>query len=113
MTPILLSARNIAKAYGPTRVLHGLDMEIRAGESIAILGQSGSGKTTLLSLLAGLEPPDQGQVLFGGEDLARLDRQGSQLVRIDRLGLKRSAQFDVETIARRKPPDPAVEQRPR
>jgi hypothetical protein len=47
-----------------------------------------------------------------GKGLARLDRQGSQLVRIDRLGLKRSAQFDIESVARREPPDPAVEQRP-
>jgi putative ABC transport system ATP-binding protein len=70
----LLAAKNLAKAYGAsgrpaTRVLHGVDLEIREGESVAILGQSGSGKTTLLSLLAGLENPDEGEVLFRGESL--------------------------------------------
>jgi putative ABC transport system ATP-binding protein len=71
LTP-LLSARNLSKSYGATRVLQDLDAEFRPGESVAILGQSGSGKTTLLSLLAGLEAPDQGQVLFEGRDLGGL-----------------------------------------
>ncbi len=68
----LLRAAHLAKNYGATRVLHGLDAEFRAGESVAVLGQSGSGKTTLLSLLAGLEAPDQGEVRFEGTDLASL-----------------------------------------
>lgn len=68
----ILTARNLSKTYGVTRVLHGLDMEIRAGESVAILGQSGSGKTTLLSLLAGLELADEGEVLFDGKNLSAL-----------------------------------------
>jgi putative ABC transport system ATP-binding protein len=69
---ILLSARNLAKTYGATRVLHGLDADFGAGESVAVLGQSGSGKTTLLSLLAGLEAPDEGEVRFDGTDLGAL-----------------------------------------
>jgi putative ABC transport system ATP-binding protein len=69
---VLLSARGLGKSYGATRVLHGLDVEFRAGESVAVLGQSGSGKTTLLSLLAGLEGPDEGVVRFEGTDLASL-----------------------------------------
>jgi putative ABC transport system ATP-binding protein len=68
----ILSAHNLSKTYGTIKVLHGLDMEIRAGESVAILGQSGSGKTTLLSLLAGLEHPDEGQVLFEDQDMGAL-----------------------------------------
>ena len=68
----LLSASALSKTYGATRVLHGLDAEFRAGESVAVLGQSGSGKTTLLSLLAGLEAPDEGAVRFDGTDLASL-----------------------------------------
>ncbi len=69
---ILLSARNLSKTYGSTQVLHGLNMDIEAGASVAILGQSGSGKTTLLSLLAGLEQPDTGQIAFQGQDLGAL-----------------------------------------
>ena len=65
----LLSGKRLSKAYGPTQVLHGLDVDIGEGESVAILGQSGSGKTTLLSLMAGLEAPDEGKVEFSGTDL--------------------------------------------
>ena len=68
----LLAARDLAKTYGTTKVLHGVDLDIAQGESVAILGQSGSGKTTLLSLLAGLEPPDRGQVTFDGGDINAL-----------------------------------------
>jgi putative ABC transport system ATP-binding protein len=68
----LLSASSLGKSYGSTRVLHALDAEFRAGESVAVLGQSGSGKTTLLSLLAGLESPDEGEVRFDGTRLADL-----------------------------------------
>ena len=68
----LLGAEGLAKAYGRTQVLHGVDLEIREGESVAVLGQSGSGKTTLLSLMAGLEKPDAGMVRFQGGDLNAL-----------------------------------------
>ena len=69
---LILSARNLSKTYGSTKVLHGLNMDIEAGASVAILGQSGSGKTTLLSLLAGLEQPDTGQIVFQEQDLGAL-----------------------------------------
>ena len=85
-TPIL-AARNLAKAYGSTRVLHDLDAVFLPGESAAILGQSGSGKTTLLSLLAGLEAPDQGQVLFDGTDLAGLSADGLARLRGRSMGI--------------------------
>jgi putative ABC transport system ATP-binding protein len=83
----LLSARNLAKNYGATRVLHGLDAEFRPGESVAVLGQSGSGKTTLLSLLAGLEAPDQGEVRFDGTDLAALDPDALARLRGRNMGI--------------------------
>jgi putative ABC transport system ATP-binding protein len=83
----LLTARNLAKAYGATRVLHGVDLEIHEGESVAILGQSGSGKTTLLSLLAGLESPDVGTVSFQGQDLYALSPDGLARVRGKSMGI--------------------------
>jgi putative ABC transport system ATP-binding protein len=83
----ILTARNLSKTYGPTRVLHGLDMQISAGESVAILGQSGSGKTTLLSLLAGLEAPDEGQVLFEEQDLSGLGADGVARLRGKSMGI--------------------------
>ncbi len=84
---VLLTARNLAKTYGATKVLHGLDMEILEGESVAILGQSGSGKTTLLSLLAGLEQPDEGSIFFQGQALGDLDVDALARVRGRSMGI--------------------------
>ena len=60
---------------GGTRltILQDIDLEIRAGESIAVVGASGSGKSTLLGLLAGLDVPTHGTVFLDGEDIFKLD----------------------------------------
>ncbi|MCM2292466.1 sulfate/molybdate ABC transporter ATP-binding protein [Allorhizobium sp. BGMRC 0089] len=58
----------IRKEFGDFPALHDVSLAIRSGELIALLGPSGSGKTTLLRLVAGLELPSQGRILFGGED---------------------------------------------
>ncbi len=67
----VLSLRGVAKSYGSgsrvTQVLRDIDLDIREGEFVAIVGFSGSGKTTLISLMAGLIAPDAGEVLLKGE----------------------------------------------
>ncbi len=63
-----LDIRQIAKAFGDTAALHGVDIKVASGELVALLGPSGSGKTTLLRIIAGLDFPSQGQVYFGGVD---------------------------------------------
>lgn len=67
---MLLVAKGIAKAYQtgekPFKVLEGVDLEVREGEIVALLGRSGGGKSTLLRILAGLIPPDAGEVRFRG-----------------------------------------------
>lgn len=65
-----LQVRGLSKSYrtgaGEQPVLHNIDFEVAAGEFVAVLGYSGAGKTTLVSLLAGLLPPDQGEILLDG-----------------------------------------------
>ena len=65
----LLAFQNVSKSFGGRHVLRGVDLEIRSGEFVAIVGYSGSGKTTLMSLLAGLLRPDGGQVTFEGRSV--------------------------------------------
>ena len=73
---IVLSARGVARRFhqGSTtlEVLRGLDLEVRAGERLGIIGASGSGKTTLLQILGGLDRPDAGRVEIDGRDLHAL-----------------------------------------
>jgi iron(III) transport system ATP-binding protein len=63
-------AVGLAKSFGPTAVLRGLDLEVPAGTLTAVLGPSGCGKTTLLRLLAGFERPDAGSVRLGDRELS-------------------------------------------
>lgn len=64
-----ISIRSVEKKFGRYPALNKVDLEIADGELLALLGPSGSGKTTLLRTIAGLEFPDEGQVLFHGEDV--------------------------------------------
>ncbi len=64
VSPTVLDARGLTRSYGTTLALNGVDLDIRTGESVAIMGPSGSGKSTLLHALAGIEPPTYGTVHF-------------------------------------------------
>ena len=68
-----IQIRNLEKRFGNTVVCDRLNLDIADGELVALLGPSGSGKTTLLRIIAGLEVPDAGSVLFHGEDTTHAD----------------------------------------
>ncbi|GGF71552.1 sulfate-transporting ATPase [Paracoccus acridae] len=63
-----LAISHLARRFGATQVLRGIDLQVRQGELIALLGPSGSGKTTLLRIIAGLDWPDAGTLSFDGAD---------------------------------------------
>jgi putative ABC transport system ATP-binding protein len=79
-------AREFRVGDAGVRALAGVDLEIRAGELVAIAGPSGSGKSTLLHLLGALDRPDRGRVLLEGRDLAALGERERTLLRRRRLG---------------------------
>ena len=74
-----IEVRNLNKRFGKTVVCDNLNLDIPAGELVALLGPSGSGKTTLLRIIAGLEVPDQGTVLFHGADATDTDVRERQV----------------------------------
>ncbi|OGI64630.1 MAG: ABC transporter [Candidatus Muproteobacteria bacterium RBG_16_60_9] len=85
-----ISAVNLSKrvvtAEGPLDILSSINLDIKQGESIAIIGVSGSGKSTLLGLLAGLDVPSSGEVALAGQAITTLDEDGRARVRAGRVG---------------------------
>lgn len=90
MNAPILSALSISRKIevqsGALTILSDVNLNVGAGESIAIQGASGSGKSTLLAILAGLDIPQQGQVLFNGEDITQLDEDQRAVLRADSVG---------------------------
>lgn len=84
-TTNVLTADGLTKVYGKKdaafTALHSVDLAIRAGESVAIIGKSGSGKSTLMHLLALLDRPTSGKVTIGGKDATKLPAKRLDLIR--------------------------------
>ena len=76
-----IALEGVRKAFGPNRVLDGVDLEIERGESLAIIGQSGSGKSVTLKCILGLIKPDGGAIRINGEDVTGMSSRNMERVR--------------------------------
>ena len=83
---LMIEAKNIHKYYGDLHVLKGVDLSIRQGEIVSIVGKSGAGKSTLLHILGTLDKADEGQVLMDGTDVFALDVKSLARFRNQRIG---------------------------
>jgi phospholipid/cholesterol/gamma-HCH transport system ATP-binding protein len=95
----LIQFKSVKKAFGQKVIYSGLDLEIRAGESLTIIGGSGVGKSVMLKMLIGLLKVDAGSILFHGEDITKMGRQELGDVR-QRIGMlfQGSALFDSISV---------------
>lgn len=93
----VLSAHDLVKDWD-VRILHGIDLEVPAGQFLAIMGPSGSGKSTLLSLLAGMDVPTSGRVELGGQDLSTMNDKQLAALRLNRIGFVFQATRFVRTL---------------
>ncbi|WP_300011582.1 ABC transporter ATP-binding protein [Methylovulum sp.] len=86
----IIVAKGLAKAVTAgdktLHILSAINLIIKSGETIAIVGESGSGKSTLISLLAGLDTPSTGTILFNGQELTAMDEDGRATVRSQSVG---------------------------
>ncbi|MEO5733366.1 MAG: ABC transporter ATP-binding protein [Rubrivivax sp.] len=82
----MLTIRSLSKRFGTTPVFHAVNLELRSGEFVALLGESGVGKSTLLNCIAGLDRADSGSVAIAGQDLGTLDDDDCARLRRQHLG---------------------------
>ncbi|MCI0752205.1 ABC transporter ATP-binding protein [Teichococcus vastitatis] len=68
----MLTLHDVQAGYGRTTILHGINVEVRAGEVVTVVGANGAGKTTTLRTIAGLVRPTAGRITFEGEEIGRL-----------------------------------------
>ena len=95
MAPSKISLRGITKAFGPKKVLQGIDLEVTPGESMVVIGGSGTGKSVLLKCILGLMQPDDGSIKIDGVETVDLGDHGrSQVMRKFGMLFQGGALFD-------------------
>ncbi|MFC7374456.1 ABC transporter ATP-binding protein [Brachybacterium sp. GCM10030268] len=87
MSEDALRARGVSHHVGTTQLLHEIDLEVGAGEFVAVSGPSGSGKSTLLQTLSGMSRPSTGSIELGGEELTALGDEQLAARRLHRIGV--------------------------
>src|SRR5438270_1786632 len=83
---VMVSVRDLHVCYGEREILHGINFDVKRGETLVILGGSGSGKSTLLRTLVGLEKPSSGQIWIKGQDIAAISQDEMDEIR-KRIGM--------------------------
>jgi ABC-type lipoprotein export system ATPase subunit len=91
MHPTAIECRLVSKQYDSRPVLREVSLQVAPGERLALTGPSGSGKTTLLNCLGGIDRPDSGDIIIGGESITRM--QGSEMAALRRRKLGNIFQF--------------------
>lgn len=82
----MLSVKNVYKSYGHLSVLKGIDLEIKKGEVVSIVGASGAGKSTLLHILGTLDSPDRGEVVLNNTNVFNMNSQALASMRNENMG---------------------------
>jgi lipoprotein-releasing system ATP-binding protein len=82
---MILKGKQLTKSYGDLKVLKGIDIEIKKGEIVSIVGASGAGKSTLLHILGTLDEPDSGQLLIKEENITKFNN--NQIARFRNLNI--------------------------
>lgn len=82
----IIHATGLRKNFGSTEALRGIDLDVRRGEVLAVMGPSGSGKSTLIHCLAGVLAPDEGHIVIDGIDLGALSSDARARLRLERIG---------------------------
>jgi sulfate transport system ATP-binding protein len=110
-----VAVHHISKKFGAFPALNDVSLEVKRGELLALLGPSGSGKTTLLRVIAGLEIPEAGQVIFRGEDVTEKSayerRAGfvfQQYALFQHMNVFENIAFGLRVLPKKKRPDSAA-----
>ena len=100
---MVIDARGVTLALGdpPTQILHGIDLQVARGSSVALLGPSGSGKSSLMAILAGLERATSGTIWVDGLDFGGLNEDGLARARRGRVGIVLQAFHLLPTMTAR------------
>ena len=96
----MLEIRKLNFAYGDLQVLWDVDLEVKAGEFLALMGPSGSGKTTLMKLLVGLYRPQEGNIFYNGIDETGIHFDDLRFRATFRIGIEGGANSGVPSPSR-------------